>query len=211
MMTTYGSKHSEQHLWILSTTKFLHNGYYVEMGAVDGIYRSNTYILEKDYGWQGILVEPDVRFTAELQKNRPNSKIDFNCVWSTSGKTKMFYQSPSLKDSRSTVEDFATIGRAKRKSWRKYTVNTISLLDLLKQHNAPTHIDYLSLDTEGSELEILQGFDFTQYEFGCITVEHNQRPDYREQIRLLLNSNGYYTPKKCENLFLWDDCYVLKN
>jgi len=198
-----------QDLWVLATTNFRKNGYYVEMGAIDGVFQSNTYILEKDYGWQGILVEPDKRFSSVLEKNRPNSKIDYSCVWSTTGKIKTFYQSNTMIDARSTIEEFAEVGSANRTNWNKYTVNTISLIDLLHRYNAPNYIDYLSLDVEGSELTILKGFDFNQYEFGCITIEHNRRSDYRDEIKLFLNSKNYYTPANCENLFLWDDCYVL--
>jgi hypothetical protein len=71
-----------------------------------------------------------------------------------------------------------------------YQVETISLLDLLKHHNAPEHIEFLSVDTEGSEFEILNAFDFSQYTFGAICVEHNYLEN-RPKVKQLLVANGY--------------------
>jgi hypothetical protein len=71
-----------------------------------------------------------------------------------------------------------------------YQVETISLLDLLRHHNAPKHIEFLSVDTEGSEFEILNAFDFSQYTFGAICVEHNYLEN-RPKVKQLLLANGY--------------------
>jgi hypothetical protein len=73
---------------------------------------------------------------------------------------------------------------------KKYPVETISLLDLLEKHGAPKIIDYLSIDTEGSEFKILSEFDFSKYDFQIITCEHNYGPQ-QSAIRDLMNSNGY--------------------
>ena len=82
-------------------------------------------------------------------------------------------------------------------------VNTISLLDVLEKAKAPSFIDYMSLDTEGSELEILKAFNFEKYTFGLIDVEHNYVEPRRSEIKTLLLSNGYIY--KGENK--WDDMY----
>ena len=82
-------------------------------------------------------------------------------------------------------------------------VNTISLLDVLEKANAPSFIDYMSLDTEGSELEILKAFNFEKYTFGLIDVEHNYIEPRRSEIKTLLLSKGY--TYKGENK--WDDMY----
>ena len=86
-----------------------------------------------------------------------------------------------------------------------FNVKTISLYDLLEKYNAPKYIDYLSIDTEGSEYEILKNFDFEKYVFKIITCEHNHT-DMREKIYTLLTNNGYV--RKYENLSQWDDWYV---
>jgi hypothetical protein len=84
-------------------------------------------------------------------------------------------------------------------------VSTISLNDLLSKHNAPKHIDYLSIDTEGSEFEILNSFDFSSHSFGVVTVEHNFTP-VRQKIFELLSGHGY--TRQFENLSKFDDWYV---
>ena len=83
-------------------------------------------------------------------------------------------------------------------------MTTTSLLDLLQQNDAPEVIDYLSIDTEGSELAILEGFDWDSYQIRCITVEHNFT-DKREPIRHLLEAQGYERREAS-----WDDWYFAK-
>jgi hypothetical protein len=87
-----------------------------------------------------------------------------------------------------------------------YQVETISLLDLLKDHNAPEHIEFLSVDTEGSEFEILSAFDFSQYTFGAICVEHNYLEN-RPKVKQLLLANGYR--QVYPELSDFDDWFVL--
>jgi hypothetical protein len=81
----------------------------------------------------------------------------------------------------------------------------VSLSDLLRQHSAPGHIEYLSVDTEGSELGILQGCDFSTYQFDIITVEHNFTAN-REPIAALLRKHGY--TRVFSEFSQWDDWYV---
>jgi hypothetical protein len=82
-------------------------------------------------------------------------------------------------------------------------VKTLTLTDLLDKAKAPSFIDYLSLDTEGSEFEILRATDFSRYTFGLIDVEHNFVEPRRTEIRNLLLSHGYVYLR--ENQF--DDSY----
>ena len=93
----------------------------------------------------------------------------------------------------------------KRKSGNLYNVKSISLNDLLEKYKAPKIIDYLSIDTEGSELEILNNTNFLDYQFRVITCEHNYTPA-RKKIYDLLISKGY--ERKFTVLSKWDDWYV---
>ena len=78
--------------------------------------------------------------------------------------------------------------------------------DLLVKYNAPKIIDYLSIDTEGSEFNILNNFDFNKYKFRIITCEHNFTPN-KNKIHKLLTKNGYV--KKHSSLVSFvDDWYV---
>jgi len=87
----------------------------------------------------------------------------------------------------------------------QYLVETVSLNNVLEHHKAPKTIDYLSIDTEGSEFQILQALDFDAWTFRVITVEHNYT-DQRSKIYELLTRNGY--KRVLENISYMDDWYV---
>jgi hypothetical protein len=91
-----------------------------------------------------------------------------------------------------------------RKKANVYDVETVTLMDLLSDHQAPRFIDFLSIDTEGSEYEILKEFDFSKYSFGVICVEHNFTEN-RERISNLLTRNGY--SQVFGEYSEWDDWY----
>ncbi len=82
-------------------------------------------------------------------------------------------------------------------------VTSSTLTDILEQNNSPPLIHYMSLDTEGSELEILHGIDFDKYTFGYICVEHNHAEPRRTEMRELLEQNGYFFLKEnqCDDDF----------
>ena len=195
----------KQDIFALVETNFKKEGYFVEFGATDGISSSNSYLLETKFSWSGILAEPGIIWKDELSINRPNASIETLCVWKDSNSTLIFNETevPSL----STIESFSDKDEHKnaRRAGKKYEVQTISLNDMLIKHQAPNHIDYLSIDTEGSEYEILKAFDFSKFSFGIITVEHNYT-NQRELIFSLLTRHGY--KRKCENISRYDDWYV---
>jgi FkbM family methyltransferase len=195
----------KQDLFVLAELDFKKNGFFVEFGATNGIDLSNTYLLENEFGWDGILAEPAKFWHKDLKSNR-NCNIEINCVWSDSVSVLNFNQVDEDAE-LSTISSFNTSdGRSKfRESGQNYKVNTISLNDLLDKYNAPKKIDYLSIDTEGSEYEILSNFDFSKYEFRIITCEHNGTP-IREKVFHLLTKNGYI--RKYVGLSKWDDWYV---
>jgi len=179
-------------------------GFFVEFGATDGLLRSNTYILEKDFGWGGLLVEPAKSWHVALKANR-SCKIDLNCVAGVSGEQLKFFESRGGE--YSTLDKFRYLDShaVDRKVGETYTVKTISLSDLLDSYNAPKYIEYISIDTEGSEFEILSSFDFDAYRFGLITVEHNFTSN-RESINELLIMNGY--TRILEEVSQFDDWYI---
>ncbi len=194
-----------QELFVLNELDFKTKGYFVEFGAANGLIWSNTLLLEKKYDWSGILAEPAKTWHEELQKNR-NVNIEKSCVWKESGIDLQFQETelPIL----STIENFISkdLYKNQRRSGTNYSVPTISINDLLEKFEAPCVIDYMSLDTEGSEFDILSTLNFEKYKFRVITCEHNFTED-RERIRNLLSENGYV--RKYENVSSFDDWYVL--
>ena len=73
-----------QDLWVLYETNFKRQGYFVEFGAADGLKWSNTYILEKSFGWSGIVAEPNPVFHEALRRHR-QCYISTKCVTGRSG------------------------------------------------------------------------------------------------------------------------------
>ena len=191
-----------QDLFVVGTLDAKKSGYFVEFGATDGLSLSNTFLLENEFEWTGILAEPAKNWHAELELNR-KCKIDFRCVSNQSNTTLKFIESEFGE--LSTIKGFEGFDENIRTLAREYDVKTISLLDLLKFHDSPQVIDYLSVDTEGSEYLILEKFDFAQFKFRIITCEHNFTEN-REKIFNLLTKNGY---KRIWSEFTqFDDWYI---
>jgi FkbM family methyltransferase len=181
-------------------------GYFCEFGASDGVALSNTYLLEKDYEWTGILAEPSKFWHQRLFQNR-NCIISTKYVSSSSGVSVVFEE--SVDPLLSTAKEFSQAGihAANRELKARYQVESISLFDLLKENNAPSHIDFLSIDTEGSEYRILSSFDFDKYSFGLICIEHNFSNE-REKLRDVVQNAGYF--QILDSVSNWDDWYVSK-
>lgn len=198
-----------QDLWVLWETNWKRDGYFVEFGAASGVNLSNTYMLEKEFGWTGILAEPNPDFHAQLNENR-SCRIVTDCVYSTTGETLRFLATPMGEVSRlaDVVPDdvHERDGLRSAAGTRDIEVTTISLNDLLLQADAPREIDFLSIDTEGSELDILANFDFTRWAVRLICVEHNFTP-LRGALHDLLVANGYR--RKWTEFTRFDDWYVL--
>jgi len=177
--------------------------YFVEFGADDGITNSNTYILEKQYGWSGIVAEPSIYCHDKLFANR-SCNIETSCVYT---KSNLEIDFTEVGNGLSTISEYAD-----KDNWAQirsggtaYKVKTISLKDMLDKFNAPKEIGYLSIDTEGSEYDILSNYDFSRM-FRFITIEHNYTKQ-REKIYDLLISKGYN--RIHEDVSEWDDWYIL--
>ncbi|QFY41886.1 FkbM family methyltransferase [Candidatus Methylospira mobilis] len=195
-----------QDLFVLYFTNCKREGFFVEFGATNGVSLSNSYLLENQFGWNGILAEPLPSWHADLERNR-KCIIDKRCVYSVTGQMIDFldaYDSPEMSGIQGDIK--ADGNSYLREKNNIFSVQTVSLNDLLIQHNAPDHIDYLSVDTEGSEYEILKEFDFARFNVSIITVEHNFMEPQRTQLKELLERFGFV--RVFENLSRWDDWYL---
>jgi FkbM family methyltransferase len=192
-----------QDLWVLFELLQKRGGFFVEIGASDGLSLSNTWLLETAYSWRGILAEANPALHASLAANR-QAAVDSRCVYSKSGEQLEFRitDEPHL----STLAEFAGSDHnaPARSRYRRVTVPTVSLKDLLDAHQAPNTIDYLSIDTEGSEWEILRAYDFSR-RIHCISVEHGFS-ERRERIRKHLESRGFVN--RIPDASAWDDWYL---
>lgn len=179
------------------------NGFFIEIGASDGLILSNTYLLETQYNWKGICCEPIPNHFEKMVKTRPNSICYKEAVYNQSGLTLTFNIANNYDLLSGIAEHIDCHKGSVDANKTIIEVQSISLLDVLNNANAPLFIEYMSLDTEGSELEILRNFDFEKYTFGLIDVEHNYIEPRRTEIKNLLLSKGYiYKGEK-----QWDDMY----
>lgn len=189
-----------QDLFALSQSGFKSGGFFVEFGATDGVELNNTYLMETGFGWSGILAEPARGWHSALKANR-SCQIETRCVWKESGQTLRFTEAP--RGENSAISSFVKPSRKLR--GQSYGVETISLNELLTTHKAPPQIDYMSVDTEGSELDILNAFDFDRWDVRVMTIEHNHAPQ-RSDIQRLMAANGYQ--RVLEPVSRFDDWYV---
>ena len=193
-----------QDLFVLFCLDGMRNGTFVEFGAADGVNLSNSYMLENHFGWKGILAEPAHDWHDKIRKSR-SAILETRCVWSKTGERLQFRETPYGE--LSTIEQFANKdgNRVGRVEGKVYEVETISLNDMLQTHQCPRVIEYMSVDTEGSELEILSAFDFSKYDIKIMTVEHNYTDD-RIKLRKLLSAQGFICV--LENISKYDDWFV---
>lgn len=178
----------DQDLWIEKITNKKQNGFFVELGARNGVLTSNTLHLEEKLNWTGILVECCPENYRKLQKARPNCKLDNRAMSNESNKEINFYSGLSsgvgsiYKNKESTKSN-------------PIKVKTVTLSDLLKEHNAPYNIDYISVDVEGAEELVLEGFNW-DYKVNFWTIEsgnwmNRYEPGRRQRIRDIMLSHNY--------------------
>ena len=160
------------------------DGFFIELGANDGLFQSNTAFLEKSRNWKGILIEPSVKGYEECKKNRPNSIcLNYACV------SNDFNEEFICGDFQNNNPMGSVDGkRLNNSTLVKIKVSTLEkILDVLNK-NLPEVIDFLSLDTEGYELKILQGLNLDKYRPVYILIEIYTN-DYNNIINFLKDKN----------------------
>ena len=187
---------------------------FFEFGATNGIDLSNSYTLERYLNWKGVLSEPSPQWHDELKKNRPYTNIISECIWSESNKELNFFV--SAVGVLSSLENFKESDKismpgntqARVKNGKNIIVKTISLNDVIEKQFNSKSPSYISIDTEGSEYEILKNFNFKKYKPLVFTIEHNFT-ELQLKIDKLMYSNDYIRVFK--SLTTFDAWYVEKN
>jgi FkbM family methyltransferase len=158
--------------------KNIKNGFFVEIGAYDGVMGSNCLFFERYLGWDGIAVEPSPSQFNLLKNNRKcrcinkaisNKKEVIEFVDVIEGKTQM---SGINKDFYSSTLEY--LNKDQRTKFNKINIETSTFSEVLAD---TFHIDYLSIDVEGYEKDILESIDFNKYKVKVLSVENNKPKD----------------------------------
>jgi FkbM family methyltransferase len=207
MELEYYSQHGEDYLlhWLFESVE---SGFYVDIGAFDGRHLSNTYVFEQ-LGWSGICVEPHPEYFPFLKRNRPNA----TCV----GAAIVPAPTPSvafMKERLGLLSGVAadrTPGLEARYARRNMTFEGFETVevpaltpDMLMENHAPgrKRFEILSIDTEGTDLEVLRAFDFARYQPSAVVIEANDEAD-REPIISLMSERRYHFARRlnCNLIF----------
>lgn len=159
------------------------SGYFVELGANDGVTQSNTYWLERERGWRGLLVEPALNRYFDLRRNR-SPENDFACAACVPfGYVDQFvamHYGNLMSRARELDSDLADpeqhfvraqLSLSEEEESVVFGALARPLQDLLDNADAPRVVDFLSLDVEGSELAVLQGIDHKRTRFRFMLIE----------------------------------------
>jgi FkbM family methyltransferase len=197
--------------WVVNEVfKGRRGGYYVEAGAFDGVTHSNTLTLERYLHWDGLLIEPHPTFIPQIQANRPDTPLISKAL----GVAGMDKATLLLGGQWSGLQELMSrkfLEQHQERTNPGIEVDVITLHQALEEANAPRVIDYLSLDTEGSELPILIDYFLrTDAEelrsFKCLTVEYQYDETILHALTILLEFFGYDFVR----LSGWDAFYVSK-
>ena len=176
-------------------------GFFVELGANNGVFQSNTYKLQNEFNWTGILIEPNQKRYIECVKNRSfknKPKVFCNACVPFEYKDKFveieYSDLMSVAKNLNVDEEKIKIHTNKgtkflEHSELKHSFGAIAktLTDILNESLAPINFDLLSLDVEGNELAVLKGLDFNKYRPKWILVETRNN-----KVKEYLEKNKYY-------------------
>jgi FkbM family methyltransferase len=187
-------------------------GYYVELGANDGVNQSNTLYFEHFRGWKRVLIEPYLHNFNQLTRNRSakNHFVHAACVgpdfkFET---VRLAYSNlmTSTLDIKSDVADPWLHAHNGSRFWGGqpfvFEAPARTLNQVLANTRSPNRIDLLSLDVEGVELEILKGVDHSKFRFRFICVESRDPQKLQEYLQ---NFDYQFVKSLSDHDFLFQD------
>jgi FkbM family methyltransferase len=172
------------------------NGIYVDVGAHDGISINNTLYFQKNNNWTGINIEPIKIVFDKLAINRPND-ININCaVCNQDGETE-FLCNTGYTEMLSGIKDTFDTRHWQRLQYENeqmgstteiIKVNTKRLETILDEHNI-SHINYLSIDVEGAEFEVIKSINFNKVFIDVVGFENNYNDTSIPVVKYLEDKN----------------------
>ena len=185
-------------------------GVFLEIGADDGVDKSNTKFFEESLGWSGLCIEPSPKRYELLRKNR-TCACEKVAVSDSIGTVEFLDIEGWGKGLSGIVENYHDlhskriqheITHPENKGSQVITVETDLLNNVLEKHGI-FNVDFCTIDTEGSEFEILSAFDFDKFKIRILLIENNYRDS---SVRNLLISKGYKFLGKVGQI---DDAFIL--
>jgi len=186
----YG-QNSEDHILRSLFPTLGYRGTYIDVGSLDGRVFSNTYTFELA-DWNGICVEAHPAFIPQLQKNRPGAVVFHAAAMAKDQEHVTFHAYPrgSLSTLREDEVDYLRKRFKAPGSWEKVTVPGRCLNSMLFEASITTPIDVVSIDVEGAELGVLQGFDLEKYRPRIMVLEH-LTPAKKQEVAAYVQPFGY--------------------
>lgn len=182
-------------------------GTFVDIGAHNGITFSNSYFFERNQRWKGICVEPNPKVFASLIDNRTCTVVN-GCVtdWSGPGQFLLINGPVEMLSGLVNRFDPRHITRIQESiaeqggSMEIIDVQCYLLNDLLTANNID-HVNFLSIDTEGGEYEIVTSIDYDRFQIDVISLEDNYDDD---RFVPFLASKGFSFVRRlgCDLLFI---------
>lgn len=188
--TRYPAQHGEDR-WLERYFRGVHDGVFVEVGAHDGLTLSNTYRLEQ-LGWRGVLVEPDPERAAAARVNRPRSRVfECACLAPNAPAEVTFHKVVEFDAmSTATMSDFH-LDRIRNAGYSTSALTVrVRTLDALLEEAGFSRVDFVSIDVEEGEIEVLRGFDVCRWQPRVVMVESNGA-ERKPEIRDYFNARGY--------------------
>lgn len=207
-ISTHGFSQYGQDLFVRKLLEDENKGFFLDIGANDGISLSNTYFFEK-LGWNGICVEPNPELFNKLEQSRLCHCINA-CITSDDGIVK-FIQISGPANMLSKIvnqKDPHSFDRIEKEISQKggnkkiIDIDSISPSTLFKRFEI-SNVDFLSIDTEGNELQILKAIDYSNISIKVISVENGTRSS---TIFRFLTSKGF----KLVTCIGCDEVYIRK-
>lgn len=176
------------------------NGFFIELGAMDGVTYSNTLFFERTLGWTGILIEPQVEMYNALVKNRPNCH-NFNYAISEIGGEVEFIGKHAIGGISNTMP------QQQKDRWNlnensTYLVKSKPIRDVIKE--VPIEkVDLFSIDVEGGEYDVLNTFDWNIHVRIILIEMSSDSPEKNEKCREFIKSKNFVFSEKYRGSDIW--------
>ncbi len=170
----YHSEHGQDRWLEENIFRGKRHGVFVELGALDGTYTSNTLFFERERDWAGLLIEANpAMFCKMLQSGRLARKV-LAAVGSSPAIAEFALAGISGWSGLSGTMDARHRHRIVESGWVPASFDVAILdLEMILMHHGITRVDYLSLDVEGAELDVLRGINFTRCDIDVLDIENN--------------------------------------